>query len=320
MSAPYLPGRLAARLKPRHLNLLDALRRHGSLTRVAAELGVSQPAITKSLTEIEELFGAPLFVRTRRGLQPTPLGDLVLVRADQLLHDLAQWEREVGAVRAGHTGHLNIGAIPYVSSPLLVRAITLLQTRHGVTVSLQRATTGQLLQLLRSHELDCAIGRATAAASGELRHEILYPQRPALIAHPHRVRQLLRGRPDWAELAAMRWILPSPATPIGNMIVALFVQAQVQPPVPVVETYSLDVMEGLIANDDTLVSIVPEDVARDLARQGRVAMASWRFDWNLPPMSLIRRSRETPLKAELQFSAILHELCADMASSMAPDM
>lgn len=314
------PGRLVSRLKNRHILLLNAIRRHGSLTGVAVELGVSQPAITKSLAEIEDIFGAPLFVRSRRGLQPTELGTRVLVRADQLLHDLAHWERETEAIRAGYAGHLNIGAIPYVSSPLLVRAIALLQSRHGVTVSLRQATSEQLRQWLLGHELDCAIGRTADGASEELRHEILYPQRPALIVHPRRMRQMERKPPDWTELAAMRWILPAPATPIGRMIAALFMQAQVQPPRPVVETYTVEVMEGLIAGDDTLVAIVPEDIARDLSRQGRVAVAPWRFDWALPPMSLIRRVRATPLQAEQQFAGILRELCGTAPSAATANM
>src|SRR3546814_12453764 len=80
--------RLTTRLKSRHLTLLLALQRHRSLTRVAQEAGVSQPAATKTLAEIESIFGGPLFVRSRHGLQPTPLGPLALVRAQHMLQDL----------------------------------------------------------------------------------------------------------------------------------------------------------------------------------------------------------------------------------------
>ena len=305
-------NRLASRLKPRHLAFLQALQRHDSLTRTANELGISQPAATKTLAEVEEIFGAPLFTRSRHGLHPTPLGRLALVRAQHLLQDLEQWGREVDALRAGHSAHLNVGAIPFVSGPLLTRAIALLHRRHGATVTLQRANTDQLLQLLERHELDCVIGRASSGASARrIQHDMLYPQRPALIVHPRLARRLLQDRPSWPELASMRWILPSPATPIGNLLTEMFVRAQVQPPEPMVETYSLDVIEGLIADDDRLVSIVPRDIAQEMARRGRIAMAPWLFDWELPPMSLIRRARDVPLLAEIQFAQILRELCAD---------
>jgi len=304
-------NRLASRLKPRHLSFLHALQHHGSLTRAAAELAISQPAATKTLMELEDMFGAPLFTRSRHGLHATPLGRLALVRAQHLLQDLEQWGREVDALRAGHNAHLNVGAIPFVSGSLLAQAIARINQRHGVTVTLQRATTDQLLQQLERHEIDCIIGRASGGASARsIQHEMLYPQRPALIAHPRLARRLLHDRPTWPELASMRWILPSPATPIGNMITELFVRAQVQPPEPIVETYSLEVIEDLIAADDKLVSIIPQDIAQEMARRGRVAMAPWLFDWELPPMSLIRLARDIPLQAEMQFAQILRELCA----------
>ena len=73
--------RLANRLKDRHLMLLVNIDRHKTLTRGAAQAGISQPAVTKSLAELEDIFGAPLFLRTGSGLQPTQLGNLALVRA-----------------------------------------------------------------------------------------------------------------------------------------------------------------------------------------------------------------------------------------------
>ncbi|WZB76992.1 LysR family transcriptional regulator [Achromobacter insuavis] len=73
-------ARLANRLRHRHLALLANIAKHGTLTRVAAATGISQPAATKALAETEDIFGAPLFLRTGRGMQPTPLGELALVR------------------------------------------------------------------------------------------------------------------------------------------------------------------------------------------------------------------------------------------------
>ena len=78
-------ARLANRLKHRHLALLTNIAKHGSLTRVAAATGISQPAVTKALAELEDIFGAPLFLRSGRGLQATPLGELALLRARHML-------------------------------------------------------------------------------------------------------------------------------------------------------------------------------------------------------------------------------------------
>jgi DNA-binding transcriptional LysR family regulator len=313
-----VPNRLLSRLKLRHLTLLTRISRGDSLTRVAESMGVSQPAATKALAEIEDLFGGPLFVRTARGLHPTPLGELAVVRARHMLQDIDHWAIEMDALRGGHAAHLHVGAIPFISARVLVPTIEQLYTRHRITIHLERATTDQLLQSLRAHALDCVIGRASVMIGmNELHHELLYQQRPALIANPRLARRMARRKPDWRELAEMNWILPTPATPIGNMVSELFARAGARPPSPRMQTYSMDVIAALMRHDDSLVSIVPEDIADDLARGGDITRVPWRFDWTLPPISLIRRRRDVALEAEERFAEILHAVCGEMEAEQA---
>lgn len=307
--------RFANRLKHRHLTLLVNIDRHKSLTRVAAQTGISQPAVTKALAEMEDIFGAPLFLRTGSGLQPTALGNLALVRARHMLSDLDLWEREVEALHAGRSAHLHVGVVPYVSSALLTAAISRLHQRHGVTLSLHRATTDHLVPMLRQHELDCIISRATSTVMHEdLMHRVLYRQRPRLIAHGRLAQRLARRKPDWAAVAALDWVLPAANTPTRQLIVEHFIRAGLQPPSPVLEAYSTDVIEGILSLNESSISVVPEDIARELCQRGRLGMVPWDFGWELPPINLIRRKREQALTAESQFSDILLDLCANAAA------
>lgn len=306
-------SRLANRLKQRHLVLLANIAKHGTLTRVAAATGISQPAATKALAELEDIFGAPLFLRTGRGMQATPLGELALVRARHLQNDLDLWAREVEAMHDGRAAHLHVGVVPYVSSALLTAAISRLHQRHGVTLTLHRATTDHLVPMLRRHELDCIISRATSTvALDDLSHRVLYRQRPRLIAHSRLAQRLARRKPDWAALAEMDWVLPAANTPTRQLIVEHFIRAGLRSPSPVLEAYSTDVIEGMLSANETLVSVVPEDIAREICQRGKLGMAPWDFGWELPPINLIRRRREQALAAEDWFSAILVELCADL--------
>ncbi|OZI42714.1 LysR substrate-binding domain-containing protein [Bordetella genomosp. 5] len=312
--SPSLPN-LARRLKHRHLELLIAIAHHGSLTRVAAQAGISQPAATKALLEIEDIFEAPLFLRTGRGLQATPLGELAIARARRMHNDLSLWAREVQALQQGHAAHLHVGAVPYVSSALLSAAIATLHARHGVTLTLHRATTDHLLPMLRRHELDCMIGRVSAFTELDgLAHEVLYHQRPCLIAHAQLARRLQARAPDWAGVAAMRWVLPEVKTPTRHLIAEHFIRQGLPPPTPIVEAYSTDVIEGLLGNDDTLISVVPEEIAQELAARGRIGRIDWDWGWNLPPINLIRRVRsdERTPAAEAALEDILREYCARM--------
>lgn len=306
------PARLSNRLKHRHLALLADIARHGTLTRVAAATGISQPAVTKALAELEDIFGGPLFLRSGRGLAPTPLGNLALVRARHMQSDLDLWAREVQALHAGHSAHLNVGVVPYVSSALLTAAISRLHQRFGVTLALHRATTDHLVPMLRRHELDCIISRATSTvALDDLMHKVLYRQRPRLIAHSRLAQRLARRQPDWAAVAAMDWVLPASNTPTRQLIVEHFIRAGLRPPSPVLEAYSTDVIEGMLTTNETLISVVPEDIARELCQRGKLGMPPWDFGWELPPINLIRRKREQALAAEERFSEILLDLCAD---------
>nr|WP_277404633.1 LysR family transcriptional regulator [Achromobacter xylosoxidans] len=299
-------------MRQRHLVLLENIARHGTLTRVAAATGISQPAATKALAELEAIFGAPLFLRTARGMQPTPLGELALVRARRMQSDLDLWAREVEALHDGRAAHLHVGVVPYVSSALLTAAIGRLHQRHGVTLTLHRATTDHLVPMLRRHELDCIISRATSTlAQDDLDHRVLYRQRPRVIAHSRLAQRLARRAPDWAQLAGMDWVLPAVNTPTRQLIVEHFIRAGLRSPSPVLEAYSTDVIEGMLSANPVLVSVVPEDIARELCQRGKLGMVPWDFGWELPPINLIRRRREQALAAEERFSDILLELCAD---------
>lgn len=312
-------ARLANRLRQRHLVLLENIARHGTLTRVAAATGISQPAATKALAELEAIFGAPLFLRTGRGMQPTPLGELALVRARRMQSDLDLWAREVEALHDGRAAHLHVGVVPYVSSALLTAAIGRLHQRHGVTLTLHRATTDHLVPMLRRHELDCIISRATSTlAQDDLVHRVLYRQRPRVIAHSRLAQRLARRTPDWEQLAGMDWVLPAVNTPTRQLIVEHFIRAGLRSPSPVLEAYSTDVIEGMLSANPALVSVVPEDIARELCQRGKLGMVPWDFGWELPPINLIRRRREQALAAEERFSDILLELCADLGQDARP--
>jgi DNA-binding transcriptional LysR family regulator len=305
-------ARLSNRLKNRHVVLLTNIAKHGSLTRVAAATGISQPAVTKALAELEDIFGGPLFLRSGRGLLPTALGNLALVRARHMQSDLDLWAREVEALHAGHSAHLNVGVVPYVSSALLTTAISRLHQRFGVTLTLHRATTDHLVPMLRRHELDCIISRATSTVTlDDLIHRVLYRQRPRLIAHSRLAQRLARRRADWAAVAAMDWVLPAANTPTRQLIVEHFIRAGLRPPSPVLEAYSTDVIEGMLTMNEALISVVPEDIARELCQRGKLGMLPWDFGWELPPINLIRRKREQVLAAEERFSEILLDLCGD---------
>ena len=88
-------GRVGQSLKFSQLRLIAAIDRHRQIVNAARSLGISQPAASRTLAEIEALLGAPLFDRHPRGMTPTPIGEIVSRRAQAMLTALTDFGRDL---------------------------------------------------------------------------------------------------------------------------------------------------------------------------------------------------------------------------------
>lgn len=306
--------RLSARLKMRHLVLLLQIEQHGSLTRVAQHMASSQPAVTNALAELESMFGMPLFERSSRGMLPTALGSVVLERARAMIHDLDHLARDMTAVAFGHAAHLHIGVIPFLSGQLLAAALNRMHSsmERRVTVTIHEGTSDQLLPQLRDHVVDVVIGRASSSLDlSRTRFEVLFRQRPRLIASRRLAAKLARTKLDWYKLLTLDWILGAPHTPMREQVADLFLAAGTAPPLPVVESYSSKLIGEMIASSEEAVSIVPSDIAEELVRIAGVAIVPYSFEWTLPPIALFTRSEGSHPAAQKLFVESLRQICTD---------
>ncbi|KDP86974.1 sporulation protein [Cupriavidus sp. SK-3] len=278
---------LATRLKFRHLTLLLALEKQRSVSRVAAEMNLSQPAVTKALHEVEEIFLAPLFIRARRGLEPTATGSAVLAHARLVMADTEALGHELTAIEAGLHGRLRLGVIPYVSTAVLdaVCAHCLEQT-PAVSVLVHEGTTDELVAALRAHEIDCAIARIYCSPGEDIVQTQLYAEEPTIVVHAAAARRLSASALDWGKLAGLDWILPPDHTPIRRTIDTLFATASAAPPVAIVETFSIKTMAALLRVRPRAITIVPRGVAEELVARGG-AMLSHALQWDLPAVGAI---------------------------------
>ena len=91
----------------------------GSITQAAKRLGVTQPALSSYLSNVENTLGAPLFERTGRRLVPTYLGEVYLEKAHKILALGEEFQQQVDQVVSGYQGRLRV-CIPIRRSPHLV--------------------------------------------------------------------------------------------------------------------------------------------------------------------------------------------------------
>lgn len=291
--------RLSSRLKLRQFALLTELDRQRSISRTALRLNLAQPTVTRALAEIEQIFMAPLFVRSRRGLEPTPAGELVLARARHALADAEALERDLAALDAGFRGTLRIGVIPYLSNDTHdVIWSHLLALRPSPTFVVEEATTDRLLEAVKNRRLDCAICRFTSAGPGSgLVQRHLYHQEPRIVVSGPAARRLARRGLDWEAFASLRWVLPPVQTPIRDMIQSIFASAGQVLPAAVLEAYAQKTLASLFRQLPDAITILPDDIASELAAASHARVLPQRLQWKLPPVGIVRR--EDASSAEL---------------------
>lgn len=229
--------RLAARLRFQHLELLVALQQTGSLHGAARVLHLTQSSLSKSLSQIEEAFDRPLFVREARGLRPTPAGAIVIEGAARMLRELSQVEAESLATDA--TRILRIGALPFVAAahlPMLLRRLDLAGSRARVQV--KEGSAPVLVQALLAGELDALLTshahEMIDLPESEFCYERLFDSEYAVIAGP--------GHPlaasaavSWQQLHREPWILPAPLSMMRRLVDEAFLRAGLLTPPPLIE-------------------------------------------------------------------------------------
>jgi DNA-binding transcriptional LysR family regulator len=281
---------LATRLKLRHYSLLIELDQTRSVSRAAERLGLAQPTVTRSLREIEDIFMAPLFTRNRRGLEPTSAGLLVLARARLALADAEGLGQDLAALGSGLQGRLRVGVIPFLSRQThdsLWQHVLALRPRMGFVA--QEATTGTLQQALLARRLDCAICRFTSAGA-EAGSGAAFPLPPgaapggvARCGRPARAARARLGR-----LVSMQWIFPPQHTPVREMIHSIFASAGQAVPLPFMEAYAHKTLASVLRHMPDAITILPDDIAQEVADTSGARVMPQRLQWNLPPVGMVR--------------------------------
>jgi DNA-binding transcriptional LysR family regulator len=287
---------LRSNLKLRHLQMLVALDQFRHLGRAAEFLSVTQPAVSKTLAEIERMFGLPLFERSTRGTVPTPAGASVVRFARAVLAGFDRTRDEIAAEAGGASGRTSVGAMVVATPVLLARAVERLKARSGrTTVLIDEGDLTRLLPKLRLGELDLFVGRLEPGyAAPDLETEALYEEPMAAVVRPgHPLAR--KRRPTWADLAALPCVMPPPWASLRVKLDQAFHAEGLHPPEDIVESASF-LSQITFLHQRGAVAFMARSVARHFAARGMVAVARLAVPIELPPVGLItlRGSKITP--------------------------
>lgn len=267
---PPLP-RLETHLSLRHLTLIAAIDREGSLLAAAQSVGLTQSAVTKALQEAEAVVGARLFDRTNRGVLPTQEGEVLIAHAKLVLTQLRHAGQELEDMRSGSGGRVAVGVLVSAAVTLLPRAIAdVRKARPNLAVKVIEGTNDVLMPLLRAGELDFVIGRLPGFSGGAgIAEETLCADHAQIVVragHPLTRRRGLM----LADLLDEPWILPRQETSMRRQIDEAFRVQGLPPPANSVESVSILTNRSLVLLADYLV-VWPVELARFEAAQGLVA-------------------------------------------------
>ena len=214
----------------RHLVYFREVARQLHFRKAAETLAIAQPALSRAIAQLETALDADLLNRTRRGVEVTAAGRLLLERIEPLLRGLAAIPADLAALAGGQTGHLRVAFTGLAMATVLPRILREFHHKHpGIRLELTESPSSAQLAALQAGEIACGFFHPDAPTPA-LRTRLLLRERNGVLlpaAHALAARSTLRLH----DLAATPFVLfPRSHNPgFYDRILAAFASAGVTP-------------------------------------------------------------------------------------------
>lgn len=268
-----------------------ALVEHRSLVRAAKALGISQPALSKSLRRLEAYLGVKLFERTARGVLATEFGREFAQHARAIAVEVNEAERAVGAIRDGREGRIVIGSAPSViASVLPIATARLLKGRNDLKLTVIGGLHDRLFEWLRAGEIDVVISNLVDQPDeSDLVQETLFVDRVVVACRPDHP-LLERRNPQKKEIERYRWVLPATTIVTRQHLEISMKSHGLAAPRLAVETNALAFMRAMILETDCLGFLPSVTMAPGRECAGVISAGIGWLDWDRPVGLTLRRS------------------------------
>lgn len=303
------------RVRFRHLQTFLEVARHKSVARAAHVLSVSQPAVTKTLRELEEALGVEVVERDGRGIRITRAGDIFLRHAGAAVTALREGVESVKRDGAASTKPIRVGALPTVSARIMPAAVSLfLGEGTGAALKIVTGENAILLDQLRTGSLDLVVGRLAAPdkMTGFF-FEHLYSEQVLFVVragHP----LLVPGEDLFARLGGFPMLVPTRESVIRPFVDRFFITNGMTTPAVAIETVSDSFGRAFLRQSDAVWIISAGVVAGDLDSGAFVALPV-DTEETKGPVGLTMRTDTLPSAA---FSLLLQTI-RDAASRHLPE-
>jgi DNA-binding transcriptional LysR family regulator len=255
--------RVGRRLKLRDLHILLAVVQHGSMARAAAELAVSQPAVSKAIADLEHVLGLRLLDRGRNGIEPTAYGRALAARGRTIFDELKKGVEELAFLADPTVGDLRIASTESLAAgflPAVIENFSREQPHVRLEVA-QAVMNAQHYRDLRDRGIDLLLGRIPAQFDeDDLDLDTVYDD-PVVVVASRRSKWARLRRVTLADLAEERWVLPPADTLAGFLAAEWFRACSIEMPHACITTLSIHLCCRLAATGQ-FVSTLPLSVLR----------------------------------------------------------
>lgn len=300
-------------LKLRQLAHALAVWRHGSFRRAAIEQHLSQPALSRSIQNLEEALGVLLFDRQTTEVTPTAFGDALLRRAETIVTEAAELEREIGLLKGLDVGGLSVAMGVYAAEMSGYHAAAqLLRAHPGLQLQVQLRNWRDLERVVRDRQVDIGFGEIGHLMDAPglrvepiARHEVLFFCRAG---HPLLARDVI----SVADLDAY----PFAGVPLPSRLARLFprncrVDETSGGRTPPILLEDLTAARTLVAGTDAFGAASPVQLEPWL-RSNELAVVPFRASWLRLDYGFIFLASRSLSPAAAAFTALVREIERDV--------
>ncbi len=263
--------RIGSRIKLRDLRVLMAIADSGSMAKAATKLGISHPAISKTISDIEATLGVRLLDRGSQGTELTVHGEVLRRCGINIFDEMQQGLRSLDHLSDPNSGEVRLGCTDIILNSLVPPIVQSFAREYpGVQLDVKLANPGEhQVQQLRERNIDLLITRATGPQE-DFNSEILFEE-PFVFVVGKKSRYGRRPRIALKDIMDCNWVLPPYDSAPGALVAAVFGANDLPPPRPMVKTIAIQLTVSLIKSGQ-FVGILPRSVAALGAHQAALRM------------------------------------------------
>lgn len=287
------PDEILRRLKLSDIRVLIAVNETGGMGKAARRLNTVQPAVSRTVADVERMIGAALFERTPRGIVVTPHGEALVQCGKAALDELRQGLRHLEAISDPTAGEIRVaGNEPIIAGLIPVVLTRLRQRSPGTALHISHAASADQQQhQLRERLVDLVVARQPQTLPPDIDAEEIYREASYIVASAQN-RWAKRRKIDITELLDEPWTLPPPGTVVASIFEDAFRKKGLRYPSRNVAFGHTHLSVTLVTTGDFL-AILPGSMLKFSAERfgiKRLAVQSPVPAWPVAVMTLKRRT------------------------------